>query len=164
MALTNQPAADGAAVPNSSQAPSADFQQTQTSSGQPQAAATLDAVAATSPVAPPETSAQSEPATASPKGSEAAQPTTTDRSSSRSKKKRVASTSLPREGSMRVRMLGITSDGRLIYRLPSGRTIIVAPDSDEIEFVPRRHRRTTLQRDQIFAPPAQYGPDYFPYD
>jgi len=164
MALTNQPPADGAAVPNSSQAPSADFQQTQTSSGQPQAAATLDAVAATSPVASPETSAQSEPATASPKGSEAAQPTTTDQSSSRSKKKRVASTSLPREGSMRVRMLGITSDGRLIYRLPSGRTIIVAPDSDEIEFVPRRHRRTTLQRDQIFAPPAQYGPDYFPYD
>jgi hypothetical protein len=61
-------------------------------------------------------------------------------------------------------MLGITSDGKLIYRLPSGRTRIVAPDSEENQFVPRRHRRALIQRDQIFAPPPEYGPDYFPYD
>jgi hypothetical protein len=31
---------------------------------------------------------------------------------------------------MRSRVTGITSDGRLILRLPSGRTAIVAPDED----------------------------------
>jgi serine/threonine protein kinase len=164
MALANQPATDAAAAPNSSQTPAADLQQDQTSSGQPQAAATPDAVAAASPGAVPESSGQSEVAAASPKGSEAVQPTTTAQSSSRSKKKRVASASSPRQGSMRVRMVGITSDGRLIYRLPSGRTRIVAPDSDENQFVPRRHRRVPIQRDEIFAPPPQFGPDYYPYD
>jgi serine/threonine protein kinase len=164
LALANQPATDGAAVPNSSNAPapSPDLQQTQTSNGLPQSAVTSDAVAAASPGAVPESFAESEAAAASPKGSEAAQPTTAAQSSSRSKKKRVASTSSPRQGSMRVRMLGITSDGRLIYRLPSGRTRIVAPDSDENQFVPRRHRRVPIQRDDMFAPPPQFGPDYFP--
>jgi hypothetical protein len=62
------------------------------------------------------------------------------------------------------RMVGITSDGRLIYRLPSGRTRIVAPDSDEGEFVPRRHRRVFIDRDEVFAPPPRFAPDYFPDD
>jgi hypothetical protein len=164
LALANQPATDGAAVPNSSQTPAADLQQPQTSNTQPQVAAMPDASAAASPDAVPETSVASEAATAPPKGSDAAQPATTDQSSSRSKKKRLAATSSPRQGSMRVRMLGITSDGRLIYRLPSGRTRIVAPDSGENQFVPRRHRRAAIQRDEIFARPPQSGPDYFPYD
>ena len=160
----NQPATDTAAVPNSSQAPSPDLQQSQVSNGQPQAAATPDAFAAASPGPVSENSAESEAVTASPKGSEAAQPSTTGQSSSLSKKKRVASTSSPRQGSMRVRMLGITSDGRIIYRLPSGRTRIVAPDSDQNQFAPRRHRRVPIQRDEMFAPPPQFGPDYLPYD
>jgi len=164
LALANQPAPDGAAAPNSSQTPAEDLQQSQTSSEQPEVAAPPDAVAAASPGAVPETSPASEAATAPPKGSESAQQATTGQSGSRSKKKRVASTSSPRQGSMRVRMLGITSDGRLIYRLPSGRTRIVAPDSDENQFAPRRHRRAVIQRDQIFAPPPQFGPDYFPDD
>jgi hypothetical protein len=164
LALANQPATEGTAVPNSSQAPATDLQQNQTSSGQPQIAATQDAVAAASPGTVPETSAENEATTAAPKDSEASQPATTGQPSSRGKKKRVASTSSPRQGSVRVRMLGITSDGRLIYRLPSGRTRIVAPDSNENQSVPRRHRRTVIQRDQMFAPPPQYGPDYFPYD
>jgi hypothetical protein len=61
-------------------------------------------------------------------------------------------------------MVGITSDGRLIYRLPSGRTRIVAPDSDEGEFVPHRHRRVFIDRDEVFAPPPRFAPDYFPDD
>ena len=163
MALATQPTTDSAASPNSSQPPAADLQQDQSSNGQPQIAATQDTVAAVSPGAAPESSAESEAAVASPKDSEPVQPATTAESSSRSKKKRVASES-PRQGSMRVRMLGITSDGKLIYRLPSGRTRIVAPDSNHNEVVPRRHRRAYIQRDQIFAPPPQYGPDYFPND
>ncbi|HET6887917.1 MAG TPA: hypothetical protein VFH87_08335 [Candidatus Udaeobacter sp.] len=164
LALANQPATDGAAAPNSSQTPAADLQQGETSSEQPQVAAQQDTVAAAAPSAAPEASAASEAATAPPKESEAAQQATAGQSSSRSKKKRVASTSSARQGSMRVRMLGITSDGRLIYRLPSGRTRIVAPDSDENQFVPRRHRRAVIQRDQMLAPPPQFGPDYFPYN
>jgi hypothetical protein len=164
LALANQPATESAAAPNSSQTPAADLQQGETSSAEPQVAAPQDAVAAASPGPVPETSAASEAATLPPKESEAAQQATTGQSSSRSKKKRVASTSSPRHGSMRVRMVGITSDGRLIYRLPSGRTRIVAPDSDENQFVPRRHRRAVIQRDQMFAPPPQFGPDYFPYN
>jgi serine/threonine protein kinase len=164
MGSANQPATDTAAVPNSSQAASPDLQQAQTSSSQSQATTTQDAVAATSPSAAPENSAEAQVSSSSTKASETAQHTTATQSSSRGKKKRVASTSLPRQGSMRVRMLGITSDGKLIYRLPSGRTRIVAPDSEENQFVPRRHRRALIQRDQIFAPPPEYGPDYFPYD
>ena len=164
LALANQPATDGAAALNSSQTPAADLQRGETSSEQPQVTAPPDAVAAASPGAVPETSAASEAATAPPKASEPAQQSTTSQSSSGNKKKRVTSTSSPRHGSMRVRMLGITSDGRLIYRLPSGRTRIVAPDSDENQFVPRSHRRAVIQRDQIFAPPPQSGPDYFPDD
>jgi serine/threonine protein kinase len=164
LALANQPATEGTAAPNSSQAPATDLQRNQTSSGQPQIAATQDAVVAASPGTVPETPAENETTTAAPKDSEASQPAITDQPSSRDKKKRVASTSSPRQGSVRVRMLGITSDGRLIYRLPSGRTRIVAPDSNENQSVPRRHRRTVIQRDQMFAPPPQYGPDYFPYD
>jgi hypothetical protein len=164
LALANQPAIEGTAVPNASPAPVTDLQQDQASSGQPQVAATQDAVAAAPSGTVPETSAENEVATAAPKDSEASQAATAGHPSSRGKKKRVASTSSPRQGSVRVRMLGITSDGRLIYRLPSGRTRIVAPDSNENQFAPRRHRRTVIQRDQMFAPPPQYGPDYFPYD
>ena len=164
LALANQPATDGAAAPNSSQTPTTDLQQSETSTEQLQGTAPPDAVAAASPGAVPETSTASEAATAPAKASEPAQQATTGQSSSRNKKKRVTSTSSPRHGSMRVRMLGITSDGRLIYRLPSGRTRIVAPDSDENQFVPRSHRRAVIQRDQIFAPPPQSGRDYFPDD
>jgi serine/threonine protein kinase len=160
----NQPATDSAAVPDSSQAASPDLQQAQTSGSQSQAATTQNAVAATSPSAVPENSTEADVSNSSTKASETAQPTTATQSSSRGKKKHVASTSLPRQGSMRVRMLGITSDGRIIYRLPSGRTRIIAPDSDQNEVVPRRHRRAPIQRDEMFAPPSQFGPDYPPYD
>jgi len=63
----------------------------------------------------------------------------------------------------RARMVGITSDGRLIFRLPSGHTAIVAPDSDEDQFLPRGHRRSFIDRGDIFSPPTS-APDYPPYD
>jgi hypothetical protein len=40
---------------------------------------------------------------------------------------------------VRSRVTGITSDGRLILRLPSGRTAIVAPDGEES--APRHRNR-----------------------
>jgi hypothetical protein len=63
---------------------------------------------------------------------------------------------------MRSRVIGITSDGRLILRLPSGRTAIVAPDEENT--VPRHRNRVFIDRDQMFGPPPGFGPDYFPGD
>jgi serine/threonine protein kinase len=65
--------------------------------------------------------------------------------------------------SARARVVGITSDGRLIFRLPSGRRKIVAPDSDENQFVPQRHRRPSIDRGQITSP-SPFAPDYPPDD
>jgi hypothetical protein len=163
MGSANQAATDAAAVPNSSQAASSDLQQAQTPSSQSQTDTTQNVVAATSPGAATENSADADVSNSSTKASETAQPATATQSSSHGKKKRVASTSLPRQGSVRVRMLGITSDGRIIYRLPSGRTRIIAPDSDQNQFAPRRHRRVPSERDEMFAPPPQFGPNYLPY-
>ncbi|PYK14013.1 MAG: hypothetical protein DME65_00120 [Verrucomicrobia bacterium] len=164
MGSVNQSATDRAGVPNSSQGVSPDLQQPQTSSSEPQTSTTQNGVAAASPSASAENPPEAELADSSAKASDAAQPTTAAQSSSAGKKKRIASTSLPRQGSVRVRMLGITPDGRIIYRLPSGRTRIIAPDSDQNQVGPRRRRRVPIQRDEMFAPPAQYGPDYLPYD
>ena len=63
---------------------------------------------------------------------------------------------------MRSRVIGITSDGRLILRLPSGRPAIVAPDEDES--VPRHRNRVYIDRDQVLGPPPGFEPDYFPHD
>jgi hypothetical protein len=96
---------------------------------------------------------------------------------SRSKKKSIASSSRrPRgnpssaedfpqgRGSVRARVVGISSDGRLILRLPSGRTATVSPDSDQEEFTPRRHRRRFPSRDEMYGPPPGSQPDYYPND
>ena len=94
----------------------------------------------------------------------APRPADTKQTSSRSKKKRIASTSQGRAGSTRARMIGITSDGKLMYRLPSGRTTIVAPDAKEQESVPPRHRRTPIERDETSMPMQPFEPDSSPYD
>jgi serine/threonine protein kinase len=157
LALANQPPANQSATTDSDQVTSPD-QQAQASNSQLEATAppagspgeATNAFAATG-----ESSAQ--PNAESP-------PVTTGQSSQGSKKKRVASTSQRRPGSMRARMVGITSGGRLIYRFPSGRIIIVAPDSDENEVVPRRQRRGFIDRDEMLALPPRFAPDYFPND
>ena len=61
------------------------------------------------------------------------------------------------------RVVGITSDGKLIFRLPSGRTAIVAPDSDEDQIAPRRQRRLDMERGQTVSPPPSEL-DNFPND
>ena len=94
-------------------------------------------------------------------------PAAENKSSSQSKKKSVVSNSrrIPSRhaGSVRSHVVGITSDGRLIFRLPSGRTAIVAPDEDGF---PPRHRRSRvfIDRDQMHGPPRGFGSDYFPED
>ena len=66
--------------------------------------------------------------------------------------------------SARARVVGITSDGKLIFRLPSGRRMIVAPDSNgEGEPVPQGHRRSYMERGQP-GPQPQFGEGYPPND
>jgi len=160
----SQPSVNAAAVSNSPQVSSPDLQQTQTSNAQSQAAAP-NASEASSPAAIAESSPSSVDATKSSSQPDvASQPATAGQSASQGKKKTVSSASQRRVGSGRARMVGITSDGRLIYRMPSGRTRVVAPDSDQDEFLSRRHRRAMIDRDEIFVPPPRFAPDYFPDD
>jgi hypothetical protein len=174
---SSEPSVNAAATSNSPQAPPQDVQQTQTTTAQSRATApnaseaTSSAAIAESSSSPPgETNLSSKSAG----GSQAA---TASQSSSQSKKKSVASASRRARGdqtlpdrtqrgprSVRARVVGITSDGRFILRLPSGRTAIIAPDSEQDEFVPRRHRRAYIGRDEMSAPPPQFEPDFFPND
>ncbi|MGC2353163.1 MAG: hypothetical protein WA496_07170, partial [Candidatus Udaeobacter sp.] len=130
MPSASQPSVDTATVSNSPQASAPDLQQTQTSNAQSQAAAP-NAFEASSPAAIAESSPSSADATTSSSEPDvASQPATAGQSASQGKKKTLSSASQRRLGSGRARMVGITSDGRLIYRMPSGRTKVVAPDSD----------------------------------
>jgi serine/threonine protein kinase len=171
------PPVSGATSSTSPQVSSPDLQQTQTSNVQSQVAAP-NTSGASSPGANLDGSSSSGGETAS-TGTTAAQPNTASQPSSHGKKNSVASTSRRPRGpqdlsedwpqrhvrSIRGRAVGITSDGRLIYRLPSGRTAIVAPDSEEDQFVPRRRRRVLIERDEeTFVPPPRFAPDYFPDD
>jgi Protein kinase domain/Biotin protein ligase C terminal domain len=173
---TSQAPVNAATASNSPQVASPDIQQTQTMNAQSPATAP-NASEPTSPPAIAETSSPSAGETnPSSKPDEAVQSATASQPSSSSKKKSVASTSRRargaqdfsedspqrRTGSVRGRVVGITSDGRLILRLPSGRTATVAPDEDQV--LPRRHRRAMIDRDDIFAPPPRFEPDYYPGD
>jgi len=99
------------------------------------------------------------------------QPSTASQPTSQTKEKSVASksgraraskssenSSPGRSGSVRSRVVGITSDGRLIFRLPSGRTVIVAPDEENV--APRHRSRVFIDRDETFGQPPGFGPDY----
>jgi serine/threonine protein kinase len=188
--LPGESPVNAAIASNSSQAAPSTDRQPRALSGQTSVAQTQ----ASAPNAQPQPAAPSGSETSSPAqiaessspadetktpstSSEAQQSTTADQSSSQGKKP-VASASRRGRGSqaapedstqrrvrsVRARVVGITSDGRLILRLPSGRTAFVAPDSDQEESMPRRHRRNFIGRDEMFAPPPRFEPDYFPND
>lgn len=171
------PAATSPATPpNPPDVRPADIQQAQMASAESQAAASADSSqnsAGTTPVssAPSDTGAQVPPQT-----NQEPPPSTAGQSASQARKKSVVSNSKRaqasrswsqdsargRARSVRTRVVGITSDGRLILRLSSGRTAIVAPDEEG--FAPRHRSRASIDRDEMLAPPPQFGPDYFPDD
>jgi serine/threonine protein kinase len=171
-----QAPANATTTPNPFHVAPADVQQAQIASAQPQPTAPTDSTE-NSAAATPDTSAPAETnANSSAQANSEPAPATASQSIAQSKKKSVASTAKRarssrnsaaysprgRTGSVRSRVMGITSDGRLILRLPSGRTAIVAPDEEE--FAPRHRNRVFIDRDQMFGPPPGFGPDYFPYD
>jgi len=176
-ALPETPApANAMTTPNPFHVSPADIQQAQIASAQPHGAAPTNAPEnATAPT--PETSTSTDTnANSSAQANIEPPPTTASQSNSNSGEKSVASKSKRahagrssgtysqqgRTRSIRSRVTGITSDGRLILRLPSGRTAIVAPDEEES--VPRHRNRVYIDRDQRFGPPPGFGPEYFPDD
>jgi serine/threonine protein kinase len=174
-AVTAAPVANQlpATASDSPQPASSSAPQTQISNAQVQAVVP-NASEAVSPGTGWEGNASSAGATrSSAKAGKAAQSATASESGVRGKKKRVVTASSRqartrriwaegRAGSTRSRLVGITSDGRLILRLPSGRIAIVAPDADEDRFPPRTRRRVIIEREEMFAPTPPFGPDYFP--
>jgi serine/threonine protein kinase len=176
-ALPETPApANAATTPNPFHIAPTDVQQAQIATAQPQGAAPANS-AENSAAPTPDTSGSGGPATnSSAQANAEVPPTTAGQSSSQSTEKSVASKSKRtragrsaaaysqrgRTRSMRSRVTGITSDGRLILRLPSGRTAIVAPDEEES--VPRHRNRVYIDRGQMFGPPPGFEPDYFPGD
>jgi Protein kinase domain len=168
---------NAASSPNPFHVAPADVQQAQVANAQSPAAPSTE-TAANAAGATPDGSVSADAtvnANSSAQAKAEPRPPTASESNSQSKKKSVASTSRRaradqssensprgRTGSVRSRVVGITSDGRLILRLSSGRTVIVAPDEDG--FAPRHRSRVFIDRDQNFGPPPGYGPDYFPYN
>jgi serine/threonine-protein kinase len=181
VAAANQPATETAAPAAANQSPPPPPEQEQTSNADLVAAVTPanpPEASANTPAITPETSAQIQD-TASTQSNAEPQPATASQSTPSSKKKSVASASKRGRaaqnygqrrrstGSMRARVVGITSDGRLIFRSSSGRTVIVTPGSEgEDELAPSRRRREFVPeaRDEFFAPSQQFPPDYFPDD
>jgi hypothetical protein len=154
----------------------ADIQQAQIANAQSQAAAGSTDSAQTSAGATLGSSPSADAAVKSAAQANAEPPrSTASQSTSQTKEKSVASKSRRaragqssdnslggRSGSVRSRVVGITSDGKLIFRLPSGRTAIVAPDEDNV--APRHRGRDVIDRDEMFGPPPGSGPDYYPGD
>jgi serine/threonine protein kinase len=179
--VANQSPTDTAASSVANEAPSPGPEQQQTQNADLVAAATPPGPPEASPNAPatePENSTQAQDSASASRDTETpAQPAIANETTSSSKKKSVASA--PKRaratqhysqrrrstGSMRARVVGITSDGRLIFRSSSGRTLIVTPGSeDENEFAPSRRRRDFTPRDESYAPSQPFPPDYFPDD
>jgi eukaryotic-like serine/threonine-protein kinase len=162
LAFGQQPQPNTSTASSSAQAASPDVQSRtplgQTSNAQLESAANPANSPAETPNTPATIAENSVQANGTPR------PADTGQTGPRSKKKRVASTSQGRASSARARMIGITSDGRLIYRLPSGRSRVVAPDGQEEESAPRRHRRAFIEKDETFMPAQPFEPDYSPYD
>jgi len=175
-APTETPAsANAATTPNPFHVSPADVQQAQIANAQLHGAAPTNA-AENAAAATPDTAASTDTAAnSSAQANTEPPPATASRSTAESTKKSVASaakrarssrssaadSARGRTRSVRSRVTGITSDGRLILRLPSGRTAIVAPDDEES--VPRHRNRVHIDRDQMFGPPPESG-DYFPDD
>ena len=168
--------ANAATTPNPFHVAPADVQQAQIANAQPQTAAPTNPTE-NSAAPPPDSSVSANTdANTSAQANAEPSPATASQSTAQRKKKSVASTAKsPRSGrssatysqqgrtrTLRTRVTGITSDGRLILRLPSGRTAIVAPDEEES--VPRHRNRAYIDRDQMFGPPPGFGPENFPDD
>jgi serine/threonine protein kinase len=180
--VANQPVTNTVASPAANEAPSPGLGQEHSNADSVAAASTANPPEASPapPTTEPESSAQvadskptsrdTEPVPQPPTASQSASSTKKKSLASASKRTRVTQNSTYSErrrpkGTVRARFVGITPDGRLIFRLPSGRTVIATPGSEgENELVPSRRRRDFTPRDEIYMPSQPFPPDYFPDD
>lgn len=182
--IANQPVTNGeSTTTGANQSGSPTVQQEQTPNSQSAGAATPpNAPNANSNASAQADNSGQEQTTSSAQANVAPPPATADESSSLTQKEKAAglTSNRARTGqsfldqrdsqlqrgrgrSARARVVGITSDGKLIFRLPSGRRMIVAPDSDEDQIAPRRQRRLDMERGQTVSPPSSER-DNFPND
>ena len=165
-AVANQPVTNGeSTTTTANQSGSPTTQQEQPFGSESIASATSpNAASANSDASTQAGDSNQEQVTSSAQANVASQPATPTESSSPSKKKSVVNGQprLPR-GSMRARFVGITSDGRLILRLPSGRTVIATPGSEDEDIAPRRQQHLRMERGQNVSPPSSELDD-FPND
>jgi len=166
IAPETQATTNAATSPNPPDVRPADIQQAQIANAQTQVVGSADSSQNSAGATPDSSVSADRDAKSAAQANAEPPPTAASKSSSQSKEKSVASKSRRapqrRAGSVRSRVVGITSDGRLIFRLPSGRTAIVAPDEEE--FAPRHRSRVFIDRDQMYGPPPGFGSDYFPDD
>jgi hypothetical protein len=166
---------NAATPPNQSGVRPADIQQAQIASAQPQTTAPSDSTQNAAGTTPDTSGSADTDAKSEAQANAERRPSTVSQSSPQTKQKPAASrsrrasagqnsenASRGHSGLVRARVVGITSDGRLIMRLPSGRTAIVAPDEENS--VPRHRRRAVIDRDETFAPQPGFEPDYSPND
>jgi hypothetical protein len=176
-APTETPAsANAATTPNPFHVSPADVQQAQIANAQLQGAAPTNAPENAAAATPDTAASTDTAANSSAQANTEPPPVAASRSDADSTKKSVASTAKRapssrssaadstrgRTRSVRSHVMGITSDGRLILRLPSGRTAIVAPDDEES--APRHRNRVYIDHDQMLGPPPGFGSDHFPDD
>jgi hypothetical protein len=170
-----QASANAVTPPNPAGVRSTDIQQAQIASAQAPTTAPNDSTQNSADATPSSSASTHSDANSAAQANAERPSSNVSPSSSQTKEKSVASksrraragqssenASRGRSGSLRARVIGITSDGRLIMRLPSGRTAIVAPDEDT--FAPRHRRRVLNDRDEMLGPPPEFGPDYLPND
>jgi serine/threonine protein kinase len=62
-------------------------------------------------------------------------------------------------GTVRLKFVGMTPDGRVRLQLPSGRIVVVTPRGEEDVSVQHRYRRGLIERREIPPPPSIYPPD-----
>jgi hypothetical protein len=110
--------------------------------------------------------------TSTPRGKTKAIASDSRRSGSSSNKSRIAQSSsddmdgnMPprsREHTIRARYVGMTPDGNLILRLPSGETAIVSPRAARLTVPAHRRVRRVVEEPPMFLPPRQpfYDPGY----
>jgi serine/threonine protein kinase len=63
-----------------------------------------------------------------------------------------------RPGEVHARFVGTTSDGRMIMRLPSGRTVIITPGAPDRDVGATQPRRRIIERREIVVPYQPFDP------
>lgn len=65
-----------------------------------------------------------------------------------------------RRSEVHARLVGTTPDGRMVMRLPSGRTVIITPGAPDQDVDVAQPRRRIIERREVIAPYQPFDPGY----